>query len=607
MKNRIRSRLLLYFLCSFLVFSVVIGLSFYLLFSEYNTQAHKEDLEARAVSIAESMSGYFEGSGDTSDTDASSQESDISSTTPIPDTDTGSDSISSSAAQSRTQGNGSGNGSGAAAGPGVGGSSGAAIGQGVGGSSGATASSGTDNGSGGTIEVSSKSGLEAAGSGASGSGGMGAGGANSTGSNSGGSNAGGGQGYGSYLKLMDAATVGDIWIVDPSLNQITIGHGQLNIAYKDLPAGAESVILRALDGEQVISESFGDVLGTPTITAAAPILLANGDVAGVVLLHEQIGLSASATNSGLIILLICLIVGVIVSLVVARLFAGRFTEPLEKMKLVALQVSEGGYQARTGIRQADEIGELALALDEMTNRLELASHDQAKLEQLRRDFVANVSHELRTPVTVIKGSLEAIRDGLVDDPDRLARYHQQMLLESSHLERLVSDLLDLSRLQNPDFDIQMAEVSINDVLEDVVRGIRQVAVGKDIDVTMTFAKDGVNIQGDYVRLRQLFLILLDNAIKFSPAGSRITVEMVADDHGSRVAISDQGCGIAEEELPFVFERFHKQLSEENKSGSGLGLSIAKEIALRHGMTITLEANQPIGTRAVVTVTNAQTI
>ena len=408
------------------------------------------------------------------------------------------------------------------------------------------------------------------------------------------------------MRLLDAASVGDIWIVDPSLNQITIGQGQLSIAYKDLPAGAESVISRALDGEQVISESFGDILGTPTITAAAPILLANGEVAGVVLLHEQIGLSTSATNSGLIILLICLVVGVIVSLVVARLFAGRFTEPLEKMKSVALQVSEGAYQARTGIKQDDEIGELALALDEMTDRLELASHEQAKLEQLRRDFVANVSHELRTPVTVIKGSLEAIRDGVVSDQDRLDQYHRQMLLESSHLERLVSDLLDLSRLQNPDFDIQMADVSINDVLEDVIRGIRQIAEGKSVRVVTSLTGDPISVQGDYVRLRQLFLILLDNALKFSPDNSQIDVEMITDDHGVSIVINDQGCGIAEEDLPFVFERFHKQRSEENKSGSGLGLSIAKEIAQRHGMSITLEANQPVGTKARIVIPNAQT-
>ncbi len=557
MKNRIRLRLLLYFLCSFLVFSVVIGLSFYLLFSEYNTQTHKEELEARAQSIAESMTGYFERFDATTTSDAISPDADNNANTSTSDPNTNSDTTNSSGTQSRGQGQGAGNGSGVA--------------------------TGADSGNGG---------------------GSGSGGSNAGGSQ--GSGAGSTQAYGAYLRLLDAASVGDIWIVDPSLNQITIGQGQLSIAYKDLPAGAESVISRALDGEQVISESFGDILGTPTITAAAPILLANGEVAGVVLLHEQIGLSTSATNSGLIILLICLVVGVIVSLVVARLFAGRFTEPLEKMKSVALQVSEGAYQARTGIKQDDEIGELALALDEMTDRLELASHEQAKLEQLRRDFVANVSHELRTPVTVIKGSLEAIRDGVVSDQDRLDQYHRQMLLESSHLERLVSDLLDLSRLQNPDFDIQMADVSINDVLEDVIRGIRQIAEGKSVRVVTSLSGDPISVQGDYVRLRQLFLILLDNALKFSPDNSQIDVEMITDDHGVSIVINDQGCGIAEEDLPFVFERFHKQRSEENKSGSGLGLSIAKEIAQRHGMSITLEANQPVGTKARVVIPNAQT-
>lgn len=246
-----------------------------------------------------------------------------------------------------------------------------------------------------------------------------------------------GTGYGAYLRFLDDIAMTEIWVVDRNLEQIMRGHGKGSLAYNDLPPGAEDVIKVAMAGKITFSESFGSFLGEPSITVAAPIMVPDGGIAGTVLLHEQIENIRGATESGLIILLFSMVTAIVLSFFIAGVLAGRFTKPLSKMKIADIKISGGDYAAKTDVSQSDEIGELATALDDMAVKLDAASRESVKLEKLRRDFVANISHELRTPVTVIRGSLEALCDGVVSEPQMVADYHRQMLLESVYLERSI--------------------------------------------------------------------------------------------------------------------------------------------------------------------------
>jgi signal transduction histidine kinase len=325
---------------------------------------------------------------------------------------------------------------------------------------------------------------------------------------------------------------------------------------------------------------------------------------GAVLLHEQIENIRGATESGLVILLFSMGAAIAISFFIAGTLAGRFTKPLSKMKTAAVKISGGDYAVKTGVTQNDEIGELATALDDMAVKLDAASRESAKLEKLRRDFVANISHELRTPVTVIRGSLEALCDGVVSEPHMVADYHRQILSESVYLERLVSDLLDLARLQNPDFAMEMGEVDLKEIAEDAVRSIRRVADGKKVEVQLSHDGEGYTVFGDYGRLRQMLLVLLGNAVKFSPEGGTVEVALSADRHAMTLSVRDEGPGIAAEDLPHIFERFYKQRSEENKNGTGLGLAIAKQIAERHGIVLTAENRQDKGSVFSLTISKA---
>ena len=413
------------------------------------------------------------------------------------------------------------------------------------------------------------------------------------------SDAGRGMGWGmmggnmAYLRFIEDIAMTDVWIVDRQFNQITFGRGRmrhLEFTHRALPEGVEQTVLNAFDGQVSFFEGFSEFFETPAITVAAPIITYTDEVAGAVLLHSYVSNVNDVTNSGLLILFFSMTVAVFLSVFVAALLSSRFTKPLGKMKKAALLISGGDYSSKTNVNQSDEIGELAAVLDNMADRLALSAQESEKLDKLRRDFAANISHELRTPITVIRGSLEAICDGVVTGKEKIAEYNRQMLSESIYLERLVSDLLDLARLQNPDFAIEMYDIDLKEVIDDVIRSMSRIAEQKGVifDFISSDSNDAngnFTIRGDYGRLRQMLIVVLDNAVKFSDDNKPVSIILSKTSAGIELIIRNEGCEISPEDIPYIFDRFYKQRTEQNKSGTGLGLSIARQIADRHNIVI----------------------
>lgn len=218
---------------------------------------------------------------------------------------------------------------------------------------------------------------------------------------------------------------------------------------------------------------------------------------------------------------------------------------------------------------------------------------------MRQDFMSNISHELRTPVTVIKGSLEVLCQGLVTGGEE-KEYLHQMFADISQLQRLVNDLLELSRLQNISFKIEKTKINLTDVLNESIRSIRQLASKKNIVMNLSGSVQPFPFYGDYGRIRQMFTIVLDNAVKFSPDGSCIDIKIQSVNSKYVIVISDYGKGIPAGDIPHVFERFYREQSGQNKNGSGLGLSIAKQIAQRHNTVIECESEYGKGTSFIFT-------
>lgn len=396
-------------------------------------------------------------------------------------------------------------------------------------------------------------------------------------------------GLGAYLRFVDEIAMADVWIIDQDMNLITGNNQDAEILYKDLPENADQVVRQAFLGTTTFSEEFSSVLDAPTITVGTPILSGETTL-GVVLIHAPVAGIQETTWISVKLLALSTIVGLMISALLAILLALSFTRPLDKIKKTAMQLSEGDYQARADLKIAGEIGELSRALDILGERLALAKTETAKLDQLRKDFVANISHELNTPVTVIRGSLEALQDGIVTDPLLVSEYHSNMLKESISLQRLVRDLLELSRLQNTDFSIEMQELNLCEPLKDAMKSIAHLAEEKKVSMAFTADTDVFRILGDYGRLRQMFLIILDNAIKFSHPGDTIEV-MLAE---GTVAFRDHGIGIPEADLPHIFDRFYRAKSPDNIKGTGLGLSIAKQIADRHDARVSVHSDSGCG-------------
>ncbi len=163
------------------------------------------------------------------------------------------------------------------------------------------------------------------------------------------------------------------------------------------------------------------------------------------------------------------------------------------------------------------------------------------------------------------------------------------------LQRLVQDLFELSRLQNADFKLETADLNLTDALQDAVQAARQIGASKEIEIMLPTASKPILIHGDYGRLRQMFLMILDNAIKFSPHGAVIHVTFRTEAGHWHISIRDHGCGIPADELSHIFERFHSKREPRNRDGTGLGLPIAHAIAHRHGLYIRCESTVGEGT------------
>jgi two-component system sensor histidine kinase ResE len=218
------------------------------------------------------------------------------------------------------------------------------------------------------------------------------------------------------------------------------------------------------------------------------------------------------------------------------------------------------------------------------------------LERMRRDFVANVSHELRTPMTSIQGFVEALIDGLAEDKESQDRYLNVILDETVRLNRLVNDLLDLSRLETRQLKWPMEPVSLHPLLNQVVTKLQTQFEKQQIQAVIDCPENLPVVLGNRDRIQQILINLLGNAISFTPSGGRITLTAREDGDFIRISVSDTGIGIPASEQDKIWERFHKVDKARTRSlgGTGLGLSIVKQIVDAHGGTVGLYSTPGAG-------------
>jgi signal transduction histidine kinase len=298
------------------------------------------------------------------------------------------------------------------------------------------------------------------------------------------------------------------------------------------------------------------------------LLLVASGLAGLVVFIQGIGWIpwyTSATAVG-------------VALLTSQVLAHGMTSPLREMTAAARAMARGDYSRRVRATSRDEVGELASAFNTMAGEL-------AAADRQRRELIANVSHELRTPVTALRGLLENIVDGVAEpEPDTLAT----ALAQTERLGRLVTELLDLSRLDAGAVPLNLVDLDLPAFLREAVREAEMTAAGAGRNVRFAVSTPEVplRVRADPGRLHQVLANLLDNAARHSPAGGLVLVSARALPDGVVVEVTDEGGGIPAGQRASVFERFVGGAGTAGQDGgTGLGLAIARWVVQLHGGTI----------------------
>ncbi len=354
-------------------------------------------------------------------------------------------------------------------------------------------------------------------------------------------------------------------------------------------------------GEVLTRTFFHPYYGEDMMIVAVPIQNEAGSSNGAVILNAPVqGINSFLTRIYLAIGLIGFLALAMTLFIVRQLSRG-IVQPLREMEETAASMAQGRYDKRVAVTSEDEVGQLGESLNTLAQELSRFVARTEQMEKLRRDFVANVSHELRTPLTIIRGYTEALRDGTVTDPGQCARFNQLIVSETERLERLISDLLDLSRLQAQQYKLEVEPIPLEEVVDSVVSMMRGKAAEKRIALSWRCDEEVPPILGNGDRLVQLLVILLDNALKYTPELGNVAVDLTHTMQQVVLTITDTGAGIPSEDLPLIWERFYKvdKAHTRENHGTGLGLSIAKEIIERHGAGVTVSSDPGAGTTFVL--------
>ncbi len=272
----------------------------------------------------------------------------------------------------------------------------------------------------------------------------------------------------------------------------------------------------------------------------------------------------------------------------AYLLARAALSPVEAVVGAARGISEGDLSKRLPVsRPKDEIGRLATTINDLLARLEEAFARREEALARQRRFVADASHELRTPLTSIDGYAKMLKQWALQDPEVAKEGVEAIRRDSQRMKGLVEGLLSLAR-GDEGAPMELREQDLGSVAAEAVSAARAVARGR-VSVRYVPSADPVRATFDYALIRQAAGILLDNALKYTPEGGRVTVSVREREGRAQLEVSDTGVGIPEEHMPFIFERFYRVDEARSTAGAGLGLSIAHQIVEAHGGSICAES------------------
>lgn len=354
-------------------------------------------------------------------------------------------------------------------------------------------------------------------------------------------------------------------------------------------------VAQSFDGHATTSKGNVDDLSDGQFLITAIPILYEKEVIGSVVLNTPLPKIEDEINYIYQITLISLLVLLAITFFSTYLFSRKITRNIEDLSNNAKKIANGDFTSRVNIQGGREMSELSQSMNHMATELE-------KLEDMRKDFIANISHDFRSPLTSIKGFIQAMLDGTIP-VERQDKYLNIVLDETDRLTKLTNDILLLTKMENNTIQADMQNFDLHSVIRKILLQFEQKIIDKKIEFTLLIDRQELFVHADMNQIQRVITNLVDNAIKFCSPSDSIIVETSVIKHQVEVRIKDSGPGISEEDIKYIWDRFHKadRSRGKDKKGIGLGLSIVREIIKAHGEEINVYSQEGKGTTFVFTL------
>lgn len=338
------------------------------------------------------------------------------------------------------------------------------------------------------------------------------------------------------------------------------------------------------DYEQAMEEGEGYYVGKmpsgeKIMAVSVPVNSFSSEYSSVRMVTSLTDIDMNIKTSAVAITIVCFAI-ILVVIITGLYFAGSIVKPIRQISIIARKIAIGDFSVRIDNKSNDEIGDLCTAINHMADEL-------SNTEAMKNEFISSVSHELRTPLTAIKGWAETLMIDSDSNPETVRKGVGVIVNETERLSQMVEELLDFSRMQSGHFTLQAENMDILAELGDAVWIYSEKARREDIKIIYNDPEMLPFVFGDKNRIRQVFINIIDNAVKYSSAGDTVTINASESDGKIIVTVSDTGCGIKESDLSKVKTKFYK--ANHTRRGSGIGLAVADEIIAMHEGTMDISS------------------
>lgn len=381
-----------------------------------------------------------------------------------------------------------------------------------------------------------------------------------------------------------------IWVID-SDGKVILSSSGFAIEKQDMPDYNQA--LTSVDGTGKFVGKIDS--GEKVMAICSAIKNPDGDIAGAVRVMSSLEQIDNQISSMVFLIFLAFVIIFAIIIFSNLFFIRSILIPIQEINETTKKISQGDYSVRIEKKYNDEIGDLCDSINSMAEEI-------STTDKMKNDFISTISHELRTPLTSIKGWGETLTFGADDSFDEVTRKGLEVIVkEAGRLEGFVEELLDFSRLQSGRMNLKLAKTDVFAELDETVFTFRERAMREGIEVKYSIPDVPAIANADANRLRQVFMNILDNALKYSRSPSKIFVKAQFTKIEGRdfisIAIADQGCGISREDLPHVKDKFYK--ANVSVRGSGIGLAVTNEIINLHQGTLEIDSEEGKGTLVTI--------